>query len=48
VRNKGAAYITKGGELQNWYVDPDFCGRISIGKEKNYFSSSRMPELARR
>jgi hypothetical protein len=36
VRNEGAAYITKGGELQNWYADPDFCGRIYIGKEKNY------------
>jgi hypothetical protein len=36
VRNEGAAYITKGGELRNWYTDPDFCGRIYIGKEKNY------------
>ncbi len=42
MRNKGGAYITKGGELQNWYADPDFCGGIYIGKEKNYqqFQSS--------
>jgi hypothetical protein len=35
VRNKGAAYITKGVELQ-LVRGPDFCGRIYIGKEKNY------------